>query len=185
MLYVQKVVGLRRTEVLLIVFIAIGALLATLTFYAIHEVGTLSRAPPDDFIQTGDPIVSRDPTADTVPRTVEDEDGTAHVFWMRDGWYYKKFDRFGNELTTPINTSHREDTSYLSEEAWDIDAEQDIHFIWVPGGYSGDGTVVRYDAEGNVVITWSDQVEEDEHPGEEPVERHSFEDNPLIRRWLI
>ena len=42
---------------------------------------------------------------------------------------------------------------FLSEKVVDIDSNQEIHFVWVPGGYSGEVKYVKYDNQGNVLIS--------------------------------
>ena len=108
---------------------------------------------PDGLYWTDDMRVTVNSATDTIPQITVDRNHDAHIFWMRDGWYYKKFDRFGNALTKEkqINTVGVGNW-FLSEKVVDIDSNQDIHFVWVPGGYSGDVHYIKYDNQGNVVI---------------------------------
>ena len=108
---------------------------------------------PDGLYWTDDLRVTANSANDILPQITVDKGHDAHIFWMRDGWWYKKFDRFGNALTKEkqIN-SVGVGNWFLSEKVVDIDSNQDIHFIWVPGGYSGDVHYIKYDNNGNVVI---------------------------------
>ena len=61
---------------------------------------------PDGLYWTDDLRVTTNSAGDLLPQITVDKNHDAHIFWMRDGWYYKKFDRFGNALTKEkqINT---------------------------------------------------------------------------------
>ena len=61
---------------------------------------------PDGLYWTDDMRVTANSATDNIPQITVDKNHDAHIFWMRDGWYYKKFDRFGNALTKEkqINT---------------------------------------------------------------------------------
>jgi hypothetical protein len=115
---------------------------------------------PDGLYWTDDLRVTTNSASDILPQITVDKNHDAHIFWMRDGWYYKKFDRFGNALTKEkqIN-SVGVGNWFLSEKVVDIDSNQDIHFIWVPGGYSGEVKYVKYDNQGNVLIPEMTAVE--------------------------
>ena len=108
---------------------------------------------PDGLYWTDDMRVTANSASDTIPQITVDKNHDAHIFWMRDGWYYKKFDRFGNALSKEkqINTVGVGNW-FLSEKVVDIDSNQDIHFVWVPGGYSGNVQYIKYDNQGNVLI---------------------------------
>ncbi|NOQ53319.1 MAG: hypothetical protein GQ558_01800, partial [Thermoplasmata archaeon] len=108
---------------------------------------------PDGLYWTDDMRVTANSAEDILPQITVDKNHDAHIFWMRDGWYYKKFDRFGTALTKEkqINTVGVGNW-FLSEKVVDIDSNQDIHFVWVPGGYSGDVHYIKYDNQGNVLI---------------------------------
>ncbi|MCK4969365.1 MAG: hypothetical protein KAS77_02520, partial [Thermoplasmata archaeon] len=88
---------------------------------------------PDGLYWTDDMRVTANSAEDILPQITVDKNHDAHIFWMRDGWYYKKFDRFGNALTKEkqINTVGVGNW-FLSEKVVDIDSNQDIHFVWVP-----------------------------------------------------
>ena len=107
---------------------------------------------PDGLYWTDDLRVTSNSAPDTIPQITVDKNHDAHIFWMRDGWYYKKFDRFGNALTKEKQINTQSVTRFLSEKVVDIDSNQDIHFVWVPGGYSGEVHYVKYDNQGNVLI---------------------------------
>ncbi|UCC93594.1 MAG: hypothetical protein JSW25_02725, partial [Thermoplasmata archaeon] len=107
---------------------------------------------PDGLYWTDDMRVTTNSATDTIPQITVDKNHDAHIFWMRDGWYYKKFDRFGNALTKEKQINTQSVTRFLSEKVVDIDSNQDIHFIYVPGGYSGEVKYIKYDNEGNVII---------------------------------
>ncbi len=107
---------------------------------------------PDGLYWTDDMRVTTNSASDTIPQITVDKNHDAHIFWMRDGWYYKKFDRFGNALTKEKQINTQSVSRFLSEKVVDIDSNQDIHFVWVPGGYSGEVRYVKYDNEGNVLI---------------------------------
>ena len=114
---------------------------------------------PDGLYWTDDLRVTTNSAADTIPQITVDKNHDAHIFWMRDGWYYKKFDRFGNALTKEKQINTQSVSRFLSEKVVDIDSNQDIHFVWVPGGYSGTVQYVKYDNEGNVLIPEMTAVE--------------------------
>jgi hypothetical protein len=107
---------------------------------------------PDGLYWTDDMRVTVNSASDTIPQITVDKNHDAHIFWMRDGWYYKKFDRFGNALTKEKQINTNSVSRFLSEKVVDIDSNQDIHFVWVPGGYSGPVHYIKYDNQGNVVI---------------------------------
>ncbi len=107
---------------------------------------------PDGLYWTDDMRVTANSATDNIPQITVDKNHDAHIFWMRDGWYYKKFDRFGNALTKEKQINTQSVTRFLSEKVVDIDSNQDIHFVWVPGGYSGEVKYIKYDNQGNVVI---------------------------------
>ena len=107
---------------------------------------------PDGLYWTDDLRVTTNSASDLLPQITVDKNHDAHIFWMRDGWYYKKFDRFGNALTKEKQINTQSVTRFLSEKVVDIDSNQDIHFVWVPGGYSGEVHYVKYDNQGNVLI---------------------------------
>ena len=108
---------------------------------------------PDGLYWTDDMQVTRNSASDILPQITVDKNHDAHIFWMRDGWYYKKFDRFGNALTKEKQINSQGVGSwFLSEKVVDIDSNQDIHFVWVPGGYSGDVHYTKYDNQGNTLI---------------------------------
>ncbi|NOQ53775.1 MAG: hypothetical protein GQ558_04120, partial [Thermoplasmata archaeon] len=107
---------------------------------------------PDGLYWTDDMRVTVNSASDTIPQITVDKNHDAHIFWMRDGWYYKKFDRFGTALTKEKQINTVSVTRFLSEKIVDIDSNQDIHFVWVPGGYSGNVQYIKYDNQGNVLI---------------------------------
>jgi len=168
---------MRRTEALLIflILVAVGISNSFTNYQAlVDDRGTTPevRAIPDDLHST------EGPTSDELTPSIDDEGSDAHVFWMRDGWYYKKFDRFGNALTKEKQINSDVVSPFISEKVVDIGSNQDIHFVWVPGGYSGDVHYVKYDSSGNVVITEIDNSDD------EPQVVDELEDNPRIRRWF-
>ncbi len=107
---------------------------------------------PDGLYWTDDMRVTANSASDSIPQITVDKNHDAHIFWMRDGWYYKKFDRFGNALSKEKQINTMSVTRFLSEKVVDIDSNQDIHFVWVPGGYSGAVQYIKYDNQGNVLI---------------------------------
>ena len=109
---------------------------------------------PDGLYWTDDMQVTRNSAPDTVPQITVDRNHDAHIFWMRDGyWYYKKFDRFGNALTKELRITNLVNSGkLLSERVVDIDSNQDIHFIWSEYGYDGDVLYIKFDNQGNVLI---------------------------------
>jgi hypothetical protein len=143
---------LKRQVAILAIFLMIVSSIPTLA--AAAESGDEDRLfmTPDGLYWTDDLQVTRNSATDSIPQITVDKNHDAHIFWMRDGWYYKKFDRFGNALTKEKQINTVSVSRFLSEKVVDIDSNQDIHFVWVPGGYSGDVHYVKYDNLGNVLI---------------------------------
>jgi uncharacterized membrane protein len=142
---------MRKTLALLLLGIMLLAAIPNTTAAA-DDDGTRLFMTPDGLYWTDDLQVTRNSAADTLPQITVDRSHDAHIFWMRDGWYYKKFDRFGNALTKEKQINSQTVTQFLSEKVVDIDSNQNIHFIWVPGGYNGDVHYMMYDNTGNVLI---------------------------------
>lgn len=155
MLPTHKVVTMRKTIAILYMSILLLGVLPSMVAAETSAPSEDSRLfmTPDGLYWTDDLQVTRNSASDTLPQITVDRSHDAHIFWMRDGWYYKKFDRFGNALTKEkqVNANTMSMT-FLSEKVVDIDSNQCIHFIWTPGGYNGDVHYMKYDNLGNVLI---------------------------------
>jgi uncharacterized membrane protein len=149
---------MRRTLVIILILLLLAMGLPRTAAASDPDESRLTMTP-DGLYWTDDMRVTTHSAADTIPQITVDKNHDAHIFWMRDGWYYKKFDRFGNALTKEKQINTQTTTQFLSEKVVDIDSNQDIHFVWVPGGYSGEVHYVKYDNEGNVLIPEMTAVE--------------------------
>jgi hypothetical protein len=172
---------MRRTEALLIFLIlaAVGISASFTGFQTLLDDRDTSGMTPEVPVLPDGLFATREPATDELAPIVEDEEADAHIFWMRDGWYYKKFDRFGNALTKERQIDADGVTEpFLSEKGVDIDSNQDINFVWAPGGYSDDVHYVRYVDSGVVIV---------DIPGvstDDPQIVDDYEDNPRISRWF-
>jgi uncharacterized membrane protein len=154
MLAGDMVVTMRKTIVFLALSVLVlGAIPSTAVADDTASDDSRLFMTPDGLYWTDDYQVTRNSASDTLPQITVDRAHDAHIFWQRDGWYYKKFDRHGNALTKEKQVnSNTMGMTFLSEKVVDIDSNGNIHFIWVPGGYNGDVHYMKYDNSGNVLI---------------------------------